>query len=216
LGCFTCTKPSPMKKAILFTLIVMMTTIGIHAQTNDTIKDNGFTFSPAELTVNVGDTVVFAGSDFHPVLEVNEATWTNKGTTPLAGGFDFPSGSGKIKFTHAGVHYYVCTAHVASKNMKGKITVVVPSAIPDISGNAAVYVYPIPLTGSTLYVTFKNQAQKNFIVSVYDLAGNLRISSNGSTSNGQYSVDCTNLPKGLFLMKLSSEDGDTYTKFIKQ
>lgn len=205
-----------MKKAILFSLTVMMTIIGIYAQTNDTIKDSGFTFSPAELTVNIGDTVVFTGSDFHPVVEVSEATWTNKGITPLVGGFDFPSGSGKVKFTHAGVHYYVCTAHVASKDMKGKITVVVPSAVPDISANAVLFVYPIPLTGSALYVTFKNQVQKNLIVSVYDLAGNLRISSNGSTNNGQYIVDCTNLPKGLFLMKLSSEDGDTYTKFIKQ
>jgi plastocyanin len=205
-----------MKKAILSTVIVMMAVIGMQAQTNDTIKDNGFTFSPSVLTVNVGDTVVFAGSDFHPVLEVSEATWTNKGTTPLEGGFDFPYGSGKVKFTRAGVHYYVCTAHVDSKNMKGKITVVVPSAIQDIPGDAIVSVYPVPLTGSTLYITFKNQAQKNLRVSIYDLAGNLRISSVGSTNNGEYTLDCTNLPNSLFLMKLSSDDGDSYVKFVKQ
>ncbi len=57
--------------------------------------------------------------------------------------------------------------------MKGKITVAGSTAIPDISGDAIVSVYPIPLTGSTLYVTFKNHVQKNFTVSVYDLAGNL-------------------------------------------
>ncbi len=107
----------------------MMAVIGIQAQTNDTIKESGFAYSPVELTVNTGDTVVFVGSDFHPVLEVSEATWTNKGTTPLEGGFSFPSGNGKIKFTEAGVHYYVCTAHVASDDMKGKITVVAPTAI---------------------------------------------------------------------------------------
>ncbi len=205
-----------MKKVILFTLIVMMTVIGMQAQTNDTIKTSGFAFSPAELTVNTGDTVVFTGSDFHPVLEVSEATWTNKGITPLEGGFSFPSGSGKVEFKAAGVHYYVCTAHVASENMKGKITVIAPTAIEDISDNEIVSVYPIPLTGSTLYITFKNQAQKNLSVSVYDLTGNLRISLIGSTSNGQYTVDCTKLPKGLFLMKISSEDGDSYTKFVKQ
>jgi plastocyanin len=205
-----------MKKTILSTLIAIAAFIGMHAQSNDTIKTSGFTFAPAELTVNAGDTVVFAGSDFHPVLEVSEATWTNKGTTALAGGFSFTSGSGKIKFTQAGIHYYVCTAHVASNDMKGKITVVAPTAITDISGNAIVSVYPVPLAGSTLYVTFKNQVQKNLTVSVYDLAGNLRISTSGSTGNGQYTIDCTNLPKGLFLMKLSSDDGDSYTKFVKQ
>jgi plastocyanin len=205
-----------MKNAILSTLIVLLTVIGIQAQTNDTIRDNGFAFSPAELTVNTGDTVVFAGSDFHPVLEVSEVTWTNKGITPLEGGFSFPTGSGKVKFTVAGVHYYVCTAHVASDNMKGKITVVAPTAITDISANDNVSVYPIPLTGPTLYISFKSQVQKNLTVSVYDVAGNLRISLNGLTSNGQYTVDCTNLPRGLFLMKLSSADGESYTKFIKQ
>jgi plastocyanin len=205
-----------MKKALLSSLVVMMAVLGIHAQTNDTIKDSGFTFSPAELTVNTGDTVVFAGSDFHPVLEVSEATWTAKGKTPLQGGFSFPSGSGKVSFTKAGVHYYICTAHIVSNDMKGKITVVAPSAVKDISGEANVSVYPVPLTGPTLFVSFKNQVQKDLTVSVYDLAGNLRISTSGSTSNGQYSIDCTSLPKGLFLMKLSSDEGDTYTKFVKQ
>jgi plastocyanin len=205
-----------MKKAILSTLIAMMAVIGIKAQTNDTIKDSGFTFSPAELTVNTGDTVVFVGSDFHPVLEVSEATWTNKGKTPLEGGFSFPSGSGKISFTTAGVHYYICTAHIVSNDMKGKITVVAPTAVKDISGDANISIYPVPLTGSTLYVTFKSQAQKDLSVFIYDLAGNLRISSNGSTSNGQYSIDCANLPKGLFLMKISSDEGESYTKFVKQ
>jgi plastocyanin len=205
-----------MKKTVLSTLIVMMAVIGIYAQTTDTIKDSGFAFSPTELTVNTGDTVVFTGSDFHPVLEVSEATWNNKGITPLEGGFNFPSGSGKVHFTEAGVHYFVCTAHVASNDMKGKITVVSASAIKDISGSPIVSLYPVPLTGSTLFVTFKNAVQKNLSVSVFDLAGNLRVSSYGSTKDGQYAVDCSNLPKGLFLMKLSSDEGDSYTKFVKQ
>jgi plastocyanin len=72
-----------MKRSLLSTLIVMMTTIGIQAQTNDTIKESGFAYSPADLTVNTGDTVVFVGSDFHPVLEVSEATWTNKSSAQM-------------------------------------------------------------------------------------------------------------------------------------
>jgi plastocyanin len=205
-----------MKKAVLSTLIVMMAVTGIYAQTTDTIKDSGFAFSPAELTVNTGDTVVFTGSDFHPVLEVSEATWTNKGVTPLEGGFSFPSGSGKVHFADAGIHYYVCTSHVASDDMKGKITVVSPAAIKDVSGSSSVSLYPVPLTGSTLYIALKNDVRKNLSVSVYDLAGNLRLTSNGTTVNGQYPVDCSDLPKGLFLMKLSSDEGDNYTKFVKQ
>lgn len=205
-----------MKRIMLSILVVVIAAAGMYAQSTDTIKESGFAYSPAELTVNVGDTVVFAGTDFHPVLEVSEDTWTAKGVTPLEGGFNFPSGSGKIKFTDAGVHYYVCTAHVLSSDMKGKITVAEVTTIPDISRDAFVSVYPNPLAGSTLYVTFKNHIQKNFSVLVYDLAGNLILSTNGSTVNGQYSLDFENLPKGLFLMKLNSDDGESYTKIVRE
>jgi plastocyanin len=205
-----------MKKVVFSLVVVMIAALRIQAQSNDTIKDSGFAFSPAELTVEAGDTVVFIGTDFHPVVEVSEATWNDKGVTPLQGGFAFPSGSGEIKFTEPGVHYYVCTAHVASHNMKGKITVVSATSIPDISRDALASFYPNPLTGSTLFITFKNHMQKNLAVSIFDVAGNLILSSNGSTTNGQYSVDCSNLPGGLFLVKLGSDDGYIYTKIVKQ
>ncbi len=205
-----------MKKTLLSIMIAIMAFTGIQAQVTDTIKEDGFAYDPAELTVNVGDTVVFTGSDFHPVLEVSEATWTDKGTTPLEGGFDFPSGAGKVTFEEAGIYYYVCSSHVASHDMRGKITVVAPTAVRDFSGNISFSVFPVPLTGSVLNITFKNQVQKKLSVSIYDVAGNLRISSNGSTTNGHFDVDCSSLPTGLFLMKLSSDDGSSYTKFVKQ
>ncbi len=81
--------------------------------------------------------------------------------------------------------------------MKGKITVVSATAIPDISSDALVSVYPNPLTGSTLYLTFKNHTQRNLVVSVYDLAGNLILSENGSTTNGQYSCGLYRPSKGI-------------------
>jgi len=205
-----------MKKTLLSTMIAMMAFIQIQAQITDTIKVEGFSYVPAELTVNVGDTVVFMGNDFHPLTEVSEATWTNNEATPLEGGFDLPAGNGKVTFESAGIHYYVCTAHIESNQMKGMITVVSPTTLPDVSGNESFSVYPIPLTGSALHITFKNQLQKSIAISVYDLAGNLRISSNGSTSNGHYAVDCSDLPKGLFLLKLSTDEGENYTKFVKQ
>ena len=201
---------------MLFTLVVMMSIFGLQGQVTDTIKEIGFTYEPDELTVNAGDTVIFIGTEFHPLLEVSEATWTNNGTTPVEGGFNFPSGSGKVSFLEAGVHYYVCTAHVASQGMKGKLTVVTPTALPDISGNGFLSVYPIPLTGSTLYLNFKNKVQKNITITIFDLAGNMRVSLEGSTANGQFIIDCSSLPSGIFLMKLHSDDGDNYTKFVKQ
>jgi plastocyanin len=206
-----------MKTIMLFTMSVFLCLTGLKAQTTYTITDDGFAFSPAELTVNTGDSVKFEGSDFHPVLEVSENTWNANGTAALTGGFDFPSGNGKLKFTEAGTHYYVCTAHVASKGMKGKIIVVVATSLQDVSGTGILSVYPVPLSDvSELTVVFKNPVQKNLEVLIYDLAGKLRITSAGSTTDGNYRVDCSALPKGIFLMKLKSDDTYVYSKVIRE
>jgi plastocyanin len=205
-----------MKKIILIVWSVCITTLGLHAQVKDTIKDDGFAFSPAELTVTTLDTVVFSGSDFHPVLEVSEATWTNKGTTALPGGFDFPSGSGKIRFSAPGTHFYICTNHIVSHDMKGKIIVTAVTAVPDVSGSDILSIYPVPLTENTLFVHFRNPVQNHVSVFIYDIAGKLRFSSAGATTNGNYEIDCSSLPKGIFLMKLSANGGDTYSKFVRE
>ena len=87
------------------------------ASTGVTISD--FQFSPATVTVNIGDTV----------------TWTNDGPTPhsatsSSGGFDtgiMDAGqSGSHTFTEAGTFAYICTPH---PNMQG--TVVVQAAAAD-------------------------------------------------------------------------------------
>lgn len=58
-----------MKIVILISFMALIAYGNTIAQTTHTItdNDNGFAFDPAELTINVGDTVAFEGSDLHPV-----------------------------------------------------------------------------------------------------------------------------------------------------
>ena len=79
-----------------------------------TIKD--FSFSPATITVNVGETV----------------SWTNAGPSEHSAtgdGFDTgvmpEGGSGSHRFTEAGTFSYICTPH---PNMKGTVRVLAASS----------------------------------------------------------------------------------------
>jgi plastocyanin len=89
-----------------------------------TIKD--FEFAPAEIDVEVGETV----------------TWTNQGPTPHTatakdGSFDTgileKGKSGSHKFTRAGTYAYICTPH---PNMKGTVVVSAAGGSSDSSGSS--------------------------------------------------------------------------------
>ena len=86
------------------------------------VSTSSFTFSPASLTIVLGDTVQFVLESIHNAQEVSQATWNVNGATKLAGGFETPFGGGTVVPTTTGAHYYVCVPH-ASSGMKGIITV---------------------------------------------------------------------------------------------
>ncbi|MSP92950.1 MAG: hypothetical protein EXR79_14295 [Myxococcales bacterium] len=83
----------------------------------------GFAFSPADLTIQAGDSVEFSPASVHNVVEVSPATWAADGKAPVAGGFLVGFGEvKKVAFPKVGAYFYVCGPH-ASGGMKGKVTV---------------------------------------------------------------------------------------------
>ena len=86
-----------------------------------TVVNAGFTFSPATLNVNAGDTITFSLAGIHNVVEVDQATWNANGNTSN-GGFTLPFGGGTLVLIDPGTYYYVCQPH-ASQGMKGMIIV---------------------------------------------------------------------------------------------
>lgn len=85
------------------------------------VETVGTTFSPADITISVLDTVHFTGLGYHNATEVSEVTYLANGTTSN-GGFAYGNDASHV-FTEAGTYYYVCTPHVGM-GMKGIITVV--------------------------------------------------------------------------------------------
>ncbi len=102
---------------VLFLALVSSAPAAQHQITN-----SGFSFSPSNITIAVGDTVNFVLDPMHNVVEVSQATWNANGNTSN-GGFSLGFGGGTVIFALAGTYYYVCAPHAAS-GMKGIINVV--------------------------------------------------------------------------------------------
>jgi plastocyanin len=202
-------------KAIMFFLVMLLAVCSLHAQTTHTVQQSGFAYNPATLAIVAGESVKFEGSSSHPILEVSETTWNNNGITALEGGFSLPSGSGTVNFPEAGTHYYVCTAHVASEGMKGKIIVQVASGLDDNVSSDRFSVYPLPLTGNLLTLAVQSADLDPITVEIYDLAGNLRVSSHGTVMGENYRIDCSSLPRGVFYMTARVGKEEYVSKVVK-
>jgi plastocyanin len=202
-------------KTITFFFMALFVAQSLKAQTTHIVQEVGFTYDPATLTINTGESVQFNGTASHPIVQVSEAIWNANGATPLEGGFSFPTGSGTMNFPDAGTFYYVCTAHVASFGMKGKIIVQAPTVIDEVILSEKYAVFPVPLTGNELTVALKTTGQNQVFIDIYDLAGKCWISSLGNTIDGKYLIDCSSLPKGLFLMKMKTDEVPFFAKIVK-
>jgi plastocyanin len=137
----------PVMKKCLFLSTGLFLLVNLNAQQTFTVNQGvGDTFDPATLTVNQGDIIHFNLAPPHNVTQVSLATWNVNGTTPLAGGFLFSSGSGDYTATTPGVVYYVCTQHVVLHGMKGSITVSALTAINDFHNKKGTNIFPDPAT----------------------------------------------------------------------
>lgn len=184
-----------MKSKILLTLILLSLSL-TGFSTVWTVTNSGNTFSPANTTVTVGDTVNFTIATMHDVIEVTQATWNANGNTPLSGGFQTPFGGGMVYSATltVGTHYFVCSPH-AYLGMKGTIIVqpcTAPTTPTAISGDAAVCAtssnsYSVTaVTGATAYTWtlpsgWSGTSTTNSITAIASsTSGNITVSANNA------------------------------------
>jgi plastocyanin len=198
-----------MKVRLLSLLMFLFGTPGFC--TTWIITNTGFTFTPATITITLGDDVNFTLDAIHNAVEVSLSTWNINGNTPLAGGFQTPTGGGLVQTSQLGVgtHYYVCSPH-ASLGMKGTIIVQSTTGITDTQLQQDFSVYPNP---SLDLITIK--AGENLIGSQYyitDLAG--RQIFNGKFIEETTPLDVSQLKNGIYLIQVAGQRRQNI-KFIK-
>jgi hypothetical protein len=167
--------------------------------------------------------VIFQLAEIHNAVEVSEATWTANGNTPLPG-FSTPFGGGQVTGLSAGVHYYVCSPH-ASGGMKGMITVTSPSGINDYASSSGKFdLYPNPTKGK---VTWQYSGSTGMIgnglendlkssLEIFNLVGDKVFEKQGFKSSGSNEIDLTDVPDGIYFVRISDRKQIYTMKLVKQ
>ncbi len=167
------------------------------------ITSPGFTFSPATITIDLGDDVDFDIDGIHAVVEVSQSTWNANENTPLPGGFDTPFGGGMVTSSELtlGTHFYVCSPH-ASGGMKGIIIVQNTTSTEPNPFSANMSIYPNPSSGKFQLVMANSEISKNYDLDVYDLQGKRVYAKSRSELQSLNEIDLSNFEKGIYFVKL--------------
>jgi plastocyanin len=189
-----------------------------------TVVNSAFTFSPATLTVNAGDTVTFVLASIHSAREVSLATWNADGSTSN-GGFDTPFGGGTIVLSQVGAHYYVCANHYFM-GMKGTINVVVATGVKEQhSGIPAEFAlgqnFPNPFNPATT-ISFNLPVTSRVSVKVLDVEGELVATLLDQVQAAGYrsvSWNGSNNASGIYFCRMEAKPvsgpGESFTKIRK-
>lgn len=189
-----------MKKLLLSSFLFASTLI--FAQTKHTVVVQNFNFTPANLIITQGDTVVFDNIlGFHSV-DGSQSTY------PLnPESFSNSNASAPWTFMHvfniAGDYDYRCGVHTTS--MFGTITVNTSTSVNETTTLVS-NSYPNPTTG-IIYLS-KNKTYTQ--VEILNNIGEVVLTNNFPQGN----IDVTNLATGTYFMRLYTKEGSTTEKII--
>lgn len=200
------------KKTLLFSFLLI--SVNLAFSTVHTIVNSGFTFSPATLTIDAGDSVQFTIGGAHFIVEVDQTTWDANGNTPQSGGFTTPAGGGLIlpADLDVGTHYYVCSPH-AGMGMKGQIIVEPSTAKIEKENEFSFSVYPNPTSGM-LFLDIKgiNMGEVNSL-KVYSISG-AQVEDIPLINNS--ALDLSSLTKGIYFVQIKAGDAIMTRKIALQ
>ena len=173
----------------------------VSAQTTHAVENNGFTWSPSDITIDQGDTVEWTNTGGSHNVNGTQATFPDNPES-----FGNSVGSGWVysfTFNIPGVYNYQCDPH-ASLGMTGTVTVVATTSVDEIQPEATVAVYPQP---ASEYIVFDFQAINstgNQLV-VFDLKGREVVSFQDVTV-GETRVAVSDWEAGNFVYQLKNGD----------
>lgn len=182
----------------LFILLLSLT-LSSEAQVSHAVTASGFVFTPNELTISLGDTVV----------------WTNASGTHNVNGMqsEFPSNPESFGnelgtqwvysfvFNLSGVYDYRCDTHWTA-GMTGTITVVSESTgVHQDRIDPLLCVYPNP-ANETLHITADENIRS---VSIYSISGT-RILAFGDLNLTNHEISLEGINAGVYLVEVDFEN----------
>jgi len=198
-----------MKKTFTFFIALLIAGF-IQAQTthNVTVQSNSFT--PANLTIEVGDEVVWTNIGGNHNVNGTLATFPSNPE-----GFGNSVGSGwtfSHTFTLQGTYDYHCDPH-ASFGMTGVITVnESANSIEDLSITNFT-IYPNPNKGQFSIVN--EGVNGNYLIELFDVTGKVVYSEQVQlNSNARTVINSTDVNTGIYLVKMTNTD-ENYQRTLR-
>ena len=212
-------------KTIFITMLLIGCAFSSRAQVKHTVNSGNFYYTPATLTINLGDTVEWVNDG--GTHNVNATTNTITGASfnnPES--FTSNSTTGSIlltrKFTVAGTYNYDCSVgQHAANGMTGTIIVDPTPASIDEFSSSSISSFNLFLTNDRhLNITFgfTKEAQVGEI-SFYNLPGQYVSSQTIGVTTGanQHSIALdSNIPRGFYLVAVQIGEETIIKKFIFQ
>ena len=198
--------------------IILLSIVAISMKaTSYTVSISGTTYSPATLTVTVGDVVTIAASGNHPLVEVDQTTWNASGTSSLTTGFGVKTSNHTFTITSANTIYYVCQFH-ASMGMKGQIIVSTVGVKEQTDAPANISLFPNPAKDK-FSVKFNSTENGTVTAKLYSVCGQ-EIQS--LVVNKEFNVGATtlnfdlqnNIPAGVYFVELNYSSRKVIRKLI--
>jgi len=197
---------------ILTSIFALIISINFtNAQAIIDVTASGMSFSPANVTINLGDTVKWTNTSGTHNVNGTTTTFTSNPES-----FGNSLGTGwvyKHKFTIAGSYNYRCDQHFGG-GMTGTVTVVDPTAsLTNVSdANISIKIYPIPAS-KELTVEITNGSENNVSIVIYDLSGKEVLEMSNITSD-KVTINTSNLKNSTYLMSISNDNGLIETRKI--
>ena len=203
-------------KKIYSVLLLSILAISMKA-TSYTVTISGFSYSPATLTVSVGDVVTIAASGSHPLAEVSQTTWNANGTATLSTGFGTKTSSYTFTITSASDIYYVCTNHV-TMGMKGMITVSSVGVKEQANQISGISIFPNPAKNQ-FSVKFNSSENGNVTAKLYSICGqeieSLTVNKEFFVGTATLNFDLQNhVPSGVYFVQLNYNSNKITKKLI--
>ncbi len=199
---------------ISIALLMLMGLISATSQTTWEVTVSNFSFSPAELTINVGDEVVWNNTmGTHNVNGTQETFPDNPesfGNTVRSSPWEY-----RYTFSVAGNYSYQCNPH--SSQMQGTITVntatFIRSSLAKLRG---IQMYPLPVVSKLTIELEKAVAHNYEKFEIYDLTGQ-KIHSSAIKNSELIELNLSYLSPSIYIYRFYQSNGViTSGKLIKK
>lgn len=175
-------------------------------QTNHTVNAQPQSWSPNDLTIDLGDSVTWVNNN-NGSHNLNGTTATfpanPEAFSMMTVGTNWTFGK---RFNVAGVYLYRCDVHSAM--MTGKVTVIDPNLGVGENTASAITFGPNPATET---ITIQTKAT-DFNVVIYDMSGKQVLSENLKNKN---QLNISSLKQGTYVIEINAEGTILQEKLVK-